>query len=330
MLLPSCCDSEHEILKLLARSHRRINGRAEMEDKELQLEKLKIWLGFWKFLLGTVVIGLVTTSVNWQIQWYQLKQEREKREQDYLAQFIAQALDENLEKRLRFAHYFSQLTLTHDAKDRWSTYYQDLLLEALGQTERRAILIEQRDNLSQKPNPSAEDKKALEILEIKIKEIDEDLPTTNPISLSSFQWSRSLINQPIAEGVSFTWGDATRNGERVPQSVQQAENIVKLAIELEKVQQQFQKPVEIVAWYRDEVTNARVGGAPNSHHVVGDAADIMIEGYTGKQIAQELDWWTGGMGLYSHSPEILHLDARGYWVRWGFDDSESATSEGDS
>lgn len=51
-------------------------------------EKLKIWLGFAKFLLGTVFLGLVTTFVNNGIQ----NREIELKEIEQLGKFIDHAL----------------------------------------------------------------------------------------------------------------------------------------------------------------------------------------------------------------------------------------------
>lgn len=289
-----------------------------MEDKEYQLEKIKTWLNFWQFLLGTIVIGFATTVVNWQIQWYQLQQEREKREQEYLAQFIEQALDENLAKRLRFAQYFSQLNLADDAKERWSSYYKDLLVEALGQKGRREIYIGQRQSLTDKGKLTPQESQALERINLKIQELEEDIPANTPIPAQSFEWNASLINAPITAGVSFTWGEATKNGARIPQNTDQVENIIKMAVELQKIEEKLKKPIVINSWFRDEASNRAVGGPRESWHLLGNAVDIRVEGYTAEELAQALDWWPGGIGTYTKSG-IIHLDLRGYQVRYQAD-----------
>lgn len=58
-------------------------------------ERLKIWLGFGKFVLGTVVIGLVAHFINYEIQnrkvelkEAELRREIELKETEQLGKFI--------------------------------------------------------------------------------------------------------------------------------------------------------------------------------------------------------------------------------------------------
>ena len=50
----------------------------------MELEKLKEWLGFWKFFLGTFILGLATFLVNKDIQ----NREIEIKEQEQIAKYI--------------------------------------------------------------------------------------------------------------------------------------------------------------------------------------------------------------------------------------------------
>lgn len=90
-------------------------------DNNQKKDNLSLWLGFLKFVLGTVALGIITAVLNHQIQNRQLAAAEKIQEQAYVEKFVVQALDENLEKRLRFAHYFSSLL-----KENWSNYYADI------------------------------------------------------------------------------------------------------------------------------------------------------------------------------------------------------------
>jgi hypothetical protein len=126
-------------------------------------------------------------------------------------------------------------------------------------------------------------------------------------------------SQPIYRGSHFTWGEATRDGTRLPQSTffegrwiadaTIAGNIIRLANKLDTVRSQFgDKPITITSWLRPPETNQMVGGVRNSQHLLGWAADIQIEGYHPHEVAQKLDaTWEGGLG---DSVSFTHLDLR--------------------
>jgi hypothetical protein len=81
-------------------------------------DRLKIWLGFVKFLLGTVALGLVTTLIKSAIQ----ERELELKEQEQIGQFLRHALDKDVGVRQRFAHYFSTVTRSDELRERWKEY----------------------------------------------------------------------------------------------------------------------------------------------------------------------------------------------------------------
>ena len=114
-------------------------------DEQPDHSKLRLWLNFWKFVLGTVALGAFSIVINWQIQDQKLDLERQRHEQEYLGDYVEQALDDNLEKRVRFAHYFSSLTLGSDLQNRWSAYHEDLVKE---QTSKQALLEQTREALA--------------------------------------------------------------------------------------------------------------------------------------------------------------------------------------
>ena len=127
------------------------------------------------------------------------------------------------------------------------------------------------------------------------------------------------ISDPIYVGSNFTWGEATKGGTRIPTqtnfdgivipAAQITSNIVKIAKELDLIRAQFgNKPITITSWYRDPVSNRKVGGVRNSQHLLGWAVDIQIDGLDPNDVADRLkDAWNGGLG---DSHTFTHLDLR--------------------
>lgn len=276
-----------------------------LEAERLKNERLQLWFNFFRFILGTLIIGGISLGINWQVQMFQLKQEREAREAEYLARFIEEALDVNLDKRLRFAHYFKSLTLSEDVQDRWETYYRELRVQALGGSERLAVLKAQREAYGDSLPLTEEAKHERNLLEAEIAQLEEDIPDNFLLVLDS--WSEESLDDPITRGVDFTWADATHGGTRIPQSLEIRANIARMAIELQKAQDQLGERILVTSWYRTAEINQAVGGVPNSPHITGSAVAIIVEGYTPEQLMEELKWWPGTMKKHPIADEVLQL-----------------------
>lgn len=85
---------------------------------------------------------------------------------------------------------------------------------------------------------------------------------------------------------------------------------------LQKIRNHFKSPVTITSGYRNAAYNKKVGGAPNSQHCLGTAADIVISGVTPLEIAQYAEYLLGtlgGIGLYK---SFTHVDVRKNRARW--------------
>src|SRR5690606_25813575 len=83
---------------------------------------------------------------------------------------------------------------------------------------------------------------------------------------------------------------------------------------LERIRAEVARPVTINSGYRTRSHNARVGGATESRHVYGQAADIAVRGLPAAavyQVAKALN--PGGLGRY-HS--WVHVDVQGHNRRW--------------
>lgn len=85
---------------------------------------------------------------------------------------------------------------------------------------------------------------------------------------------------------------------------------------LQKVRTHFGRAVKINSAYRTPAYNKKVGGATNSQHMQGIAADIKINGVAPKKIAAYLETLIpnkGGIGIYS---TFVHVDVRSKKSRW--------------
>ncbi len=130
------------------------------------------------------------------------------------------------------------------------------------------------------------------------------IPFKLPGNVSTF-----YTDQPIIANGSFTWGEATKNATRIPETEAIVSNILALARELQKARNQLNRPFQVNSWYRPPAVNAAVGGASRSYHLTGRAADLEVSGYSGRQVANSLfGWWPGGIGIYSNLPNVVHLD----------------------
>jgi uncharacterized protein YcbK (DUF882 family) len=86
----------------------------------------------------------------------------------------------------------------------------------------------------------------------------------------------------------------------------------KLIMLLERMRAAKQVPVPVVSGYRCPVHNHAVGGAKNSQHVMGAAADIRVPGLT---LSEALQFGFTGVG--TKDGIAVHVDVRdGGPVHW--------------
>ena len=128
-----------------------------------------------------------------------------------------------------------------------------------------------------------------------------------------------LLTTPIYRGSNFSWGEATKDGTRLPcqttfggiviPAAQITSNIVKLAYKLDEIRELFgDRPITVTSWLRPPAINRAVGGVANSQHLLGWAADIQIEGFDPHDVAAKLQQtWAGGLG---DSSAFTHVDLR--------------------
>lgn len=128
-----------------------------------------------------------------------------------------------------------------------------------------------------------------------------------------------LLRNPIYSGSNFTWGEATKGGQRLPvdttfeenliPAAQITSNIIKIARELDDIRALFgNHPIYISSWLRPPRVNRDVGGVRNSQHLLGWAVDFQIHEIDPNDVAAKLRrTWAGGLG---DSESFTHLDLR--------------------
>lgn len=90
-------------------------------------------------------------------------------------------------------------------------------------------------------------------------------------------------------------------------------NLKRLADRLEVVRGLVGKPLVVTSGYRCPAVNTQVGGAPNSYHIKGMAADLQLT--SADQRKASLTKWVGG---YGQASTFCHLDTRPYKARWKY------------
>lgn len=99
-------------------------------------------------------------------------------------------------------------------------------------------------------------------------------------------------------------------------------NVIEVAENLEVLRAHFNTPVNINSAYRSPVYNRSVGGAVNSQHLSGKAADVVMDGIPPSEVADAIEFLIdcglmkeGGLGRYD---TFTHYDIRGIKARWDY------------
>lgn len=149
------------------------------------------------------------------------------------------------------------------------------------------------------------------------KDFDAALLTEHKAFFPKIGWVAA--GDLVHDGGHFSWGEFTKNLARVPQSERVVDGIARLAYYLEGVRNQFGNPViTINSGYRPPVINQAVGGASNSQHLYGAAADIVVSGIRPHEVYTRINRWHGDKGGLGDSGAFTHIDLRGYRARWNY------------
>ncbi len=110
----------------------------------------------------------------------------------------------------------------------------------------------------------------------------------------------------------------SKDGAEMPAEV--LSNIKKLSKELQQLRDYIGCSITINSGYRSPEHNKSIGGAKNSQHVKGNAADIVVKGLKPDEVYNILEDLISqglinidGIGRYD---TFTHVDIRGYKARW--------------
>jgi len=119
-------------------------GNDTLEIERLKIERLKIYVRLIAVILSVIFGTLGVTLINSSIQKRQiesqklqneaqLKLQKEKADADrrqaemkYLGDYLSYAIEDDIDKRMRFAGYFATLTISSDLQEKWKDYYKSL------------------------------------------------------------------------------------------------------------------------------------------------------------------------------------------------------------
>jgi hypothetical protein len=112
-----------------------------------------------------------------------------------------------------------------------------------------------------------------------------------------------------------------RGIDNVPSTVE-LKRLRALADGLEKVRASMGAPLKINSAFRNRATNSAVGGASQSRHLMGDAADIAIGNFDRKKLLQAaINAGFRGIGL---GKTFLHVDLRPVKTVWPYQGGANA------
>ena len=112
----------------------------------------------------------------------------------------------------------------------------------------------------------------------------------------------------------------SKDGAEMPHKV--LCNIQKLANQLQVLRDEIGKPIRINSGYRSPIHNKSIRGVKNSQHLLGKAADIVVEGIETNDLAliievliNDGEMLQGGLGIYN---TFVHYDIRKTRARWDY------------
>lgn len=112
---------------------------------------------------------------------------------------------------------------------------------------------------------------------------------------------------------NFTLEELSRTSSGLPNSPSKPviQNLQALVSNiLQPLRDHLGKSIHINSGYRSPEVNKAIGGATNSQHTFGEAADIVVEGFTPQQLAQYIDSLNLPFDQLIQEPTWVHVSFR--------------------
>lgn len=133
----------------------------------MENDRLKIWLNFWKFFFGSVVVTLVSIVLNHQIQKSNLDLDAQRVEDTYVQEHLTYYMETGYEQRIDLVNFLRYLTINEERKENYDSLYVflngemeekelELKLEADSILELKNLLDSQFDILDEKEKELAD------------------------------------------------------------------------------------------------------------------------------------------------------------------------------
>lgn len=148
--------------------------------------------------------------------------------------------------------------------------------------------------------------------------VSPSAPSQHPTgTIVAPEWGAVKLADPIIPGSRFTWGIATKDGDRVPESKAVMQGIVDICRYLVQWEKELNATFEITSWYRDPATNLRVASSGAAGpHTFGSAVDFYFEGMESFYNKMN-DTWEYGVARKPGS--FMHIDlVPGGRRRWSY------------
>ncbi|MEU3338766.1 D-Ala-D-Ala carboxypeptidase family metallohydrolase [Streptomyces sp. NPDC002144] len=134
------------------------------------------------------------------------------------------------------------------------------------------------------------------------------------------------LEQSDGSTLHFNWSefvnqsDGTFNGGKLSAS-QVKENVRRCMYKLEALRKKLgDKPITVNSGFRSIAHNAEIGGASDSMHLYGTAADLDVSGVANKTVYQKAET-CGFSGLETYNTDHQHVDSRADLGRdWWWED----------
>lgn len=129
-----------------------------------------------------------------------------------------------------------------------------------------------------------------------------------------------IVESPIKATQNFNLSEfESSDGAKMSATIKK--NVILLMEQLEIIREACgNKPITINSGYRSPKHNIAIGGAKNSQHIYGKAADFVVKGMSPKNVAKIIESLMdsgkiilGGLGTYK---TWIHYDIRGTKTKW--------------